>query len=261
MNLNKTILFLAAIMLCSMAVAQNQSQTEPTRIRIGETIITLQSPLRVQSAELDSAEMSTGIITRTFSHSSHRKYPRYYNELFFGFGFAVPQRGTGYLSVHSGNSFNLEVGNRYLYRPSRHYAIGTFLQYSCYSYRLIDASEMFMGTIPEGDIYREFFRTDNLGTGVIQRVRLFRFTQLEAIVYGDWAYSKRIVVKSRVNNHKEKTKYRDDLKFNPFGAGVQVGVRHQGTTIYARYRLTNFFNPDLISTEMPRLSIGICFTL
>ena len=260
MNRNKiTLLF--AIALCSAATAQNRTQTEPTRIRIGETIITLQSPLRVQPTALDSIEIDSGIFSRTQSHHTYQKYPRRYEETYIGFGFAVPYHGASYLPVHSGNSFNLEVGVRYLYRPSNAYAIGTFLQYSCYSYRLKEASELFMETTPKGDVYREFFRTDNIGTGLLQRIWFSRRTQFEAIVYGDWAYSKRLVVKSHVNNHKEKSKYRDGTKFNPFGAGVQAGIRYRSTTLYARYRLTNFFNPNEIETEVPRLSIGISFVL
>jgi len=258
--MKKITLLMVAMALCVVAFAQEQTQVEPTRIRIGETILTLQSPLRVQSAAHDTIESVYGIfVPKT---QTHRSYPRYGEELYFGFGLAVPVRGDTYLPIHSGcNSFNLEVGYRYIYRPSKYYAIGTFLQYSCYSYRMKDASEMFMGSVPPGTISKEFFRTDNIGTGVMQRIRLFRFTQLEAIVYGDWAYSKRFIVKSRVDNHKEKTKYRDDIKFNPFGAGAQVGITLRSTTLYARYRFTHFFNHDYIPNEVPRLSIGMSFGL
>jgi len=255
----KTTLLLMAIAFCSIASAQSQTQSEPTRIRIGETILTLQSPLRVQSAPLDSLESTIAIFTP--KTQSGRKYPRYNEDLYIGFGFAVPLQGATRMPVLSGNSFHLDIGYRYLYRPSKYYAIGTFLQYTCYSYRMKEAADLFMETIPAGEIYKECFRTDNLGTGIIQRIRILPHTQLEAIVYGDWAYSKRYVVKSRVNNHKEKTKYHDEMKFNPFGAGLQAGVKFRNTTLYARYRLTNFFNPDYVAPEVTRLSIGINFSL
>jgi hypothetical protein len=126
---------------------------------------------------------------------------------------------------------------------------------------MVDAAPIFMDKVPRGDIYREYFRTDNIGTGLTQRVRLFPRFWVEGTLYGDWAYSKRYKVKSRVDGSKEKEKYRDGVKFNPFGAGAQAGVRWSNTTLYARYRLTNFFNPDYIPQEVPRLSIGLCFTL
>ena len=254
--MNKTILLLSAILLYTIASAQ----TEPTKIRIGETILTLQSPLKVQSADQDSSASVIGIFVP--KSPPRKNYPRYGEELYIGFGFAVPVHSKEVLPIHSSlNSFNLEVGYRYLYSPSRTYTIGTFIQYSCYSYRMKDASEMFMGTLAPGDISKEFFRTDNIGSGLVQRIRLFRRTQLEAIVYGDWAYSKRFVVKSTIDNHKEKTKYRDDLKFNPFGAGVQVGVTWRKTTLYGRYRFTNFFNHEYIPKEVTPLSIGVSFGL
>ena len=254
--MNKTILLLTAILFYTIASAQ----TEPTKIRIGETILTLQSPLKVQSTDKDSSTSTIAIYVPKSKPA--KKYPRYNEELYIGFGFAVPDHGRDVLPIHSSlNSFNLEVGYRYLYSPSRVYTIGTFLQYSCYSYRMKDASEVFMGTLAPGDISKEFFRTDNIGSGLVQRIRIFPRTQLEAIVYGDWAYSKRFVVKSTVNNHKEKTKYRDDLKFNPFGAGAQIGVKWRQKTIYARYRFTNFFNHNYIPHEVPFLSIGFSFGL
>jgi len=247
MNILKTTILLATTALCTTSWAQ-QGRTEPMRVRIGETILTLQAPLQLQSAK----ESATNNV---------KKYPRHSEGIYIGFGFAAPTRESDYLPIHSGNSFNLEVGCRYLHHPSRYYTIGTFLQYSYYSYRMKEASMTFMGYMPNGNISREFFRTDNIGTGIIQRIRLLPRTQLEGIVYGDWAYSKRFVVKSRVDGNKEKSKYRDGTKFNPFGAGAQAGLRRNSTTVYARYRFTNFFNPDYISTEVPRLSIGISFGL
>ena len=258
MNFHKIILLSGALALCSTALAQ-QNQTEPTRIRIGDNIISLQSPLKVQSADLDSTKADINITYRTPTRTP-KKYPRRSEQIYIGFGFAVPTRESDYQPIHSGNSFNLEVGKRYLYHPSKNYAIGTFLQYSCYSYRLKDASPSFIGSRPEGN-YREFFRTDNIGTGLIQRVQLSNRTSAEAIVYGDYAYSKRFIVKGHVDGKKVKDKYRDGTKFNPFGAGAQAGIKYQGTTLYARYRFTNFFNPDHITPEVPRFSIGLCFSL
>ena len=254
MNPYKTLLLSATLSLCSVAVAQSQ-----TKVRIGETIVTLQSPLQVQPADQDSIKTDYSIFTQKKSRSA--SYPRHTQSTYIGFGLAVPFHHSDCFPILGGNSFNIEVGARYLYHPSRHYAIGTFLQYSCYSYRLKDASMTFIDHIPEGKIYKEFFRTDNIGTGIVQRVRLFSNTQLEAVVYGDYAYSKRYIVKSRVDGNKVKDKFRDQTKFNPFGAGLQAGIKYRITLLYARYRLTNFFNHDCIPHEVTRLSIGINYTL
>jgi len=42
---------------------------------------------------------------------------------------------------------------------------------------------------------------------------------------------------------------------------LSIASWFRGTTLYARYRLTNFFNPDYITPEVTRLSIGINFAL
>ncbi|MDR2585411.1 MAG: hypothetical protein LBC84_04220 [Prevotellaceae bacterium] len=265
MNRYKTLLLSLALCFCVVATAQNQTETKtPTRIRIGETIITLQSPLQVEPTGRDTVDMDVNLSISTSKRSYSRSYPRRTEEFHFGFGFSVPLRNADFLPIHYGNSFNIEFGTQHLYYPSKHYGIGLFWQYSCYSYRMKETLTLFTGNPYPTDnnkITREFFRTSNLGTGIVQRLRLSRNTQLEAIAYGDWAFSKRYVVKSSVDGKKVKDKYRDGTKFNPFGGGVQAGIRCGNTTLYARYRLTNFFNPDIITPEVPRLSIGVSFGL
>jgi len=259
MNRYKTTLLLAALSISTLVAAQNQTELQPTRVRIGETILTLQPPLRVRPVEQDSAEANITLFAPLAYR--YRSYHRFSEEMYLGFGFVVPMRNADYLSIHSGNSFHLDIGFKHLYHPSQYYAIGVLLQYGCYSYRMVDAAPIFMDKAPRGEIYREYFRTDNIGTGLVQRVRLFPRFWVEGALYGDWAFSKRYKVKSRVDGSKEKSKYRDGEKFNPFGAGAQAGVKWNSTTLYARYRFTNFFNPDYIPMEVPRLSIGVCFTL
>jgi hypothetical protein len=78
--------------------------------------------------------------------------------------------------------------------------------------------------------------------------------------YIDYSYNKRYNVKTIENGKQNKYKYRDGSKFNPIQAGVYGAVSKGKYSIFARYRLTNFFNPNEVSLEVPRLNIGIQIT-
>ena len=181
-------------------------------------------------------------------------------------GFACPVGNQNTLPVYYGNSFNLEFGLRYLYRPSKAYAIGTFLQYTFYSYKLDNKGQDLFGLNIATAQGRQYYRTDNLGTGLINRFYLFPHGRrwqvyLDLGAYGDYSYSKRLKIKYFPDGKKHKYKYRDGSKFNPFEAGVFAAAGWDWISVYGRYRLTDCFNRKTLAVdEAPRLSLGVQFS-
>jgi hypothetical protein len=183
--------------------------------------------------------------------------PYWYKNTFIGLGFALPINTNQYLPTYYGNSFNLEIGKQYLYRAGRFYSIGTMFKWNCYSYKVKTEGKDTFGLDVATTEGRHFYRTDNLGTGIINRFHFSRYVYLELTAWGDYSYSKRLKIKYRGDDGKKKWKYRDGSKFNPFAAGLQGGVGYKNTLIYLRYRVTNCFNPNLEIPEVSKYSIGV----
>lgn len=249
------------ILLPSTAISQ-------TVVKIGEAEIAIQSPISIRKK--DSVD-NVGYKSVSFGKSDRfgvvkSKYPRSYEDMFVGIAMAVPLRNEEHLPMHYGSSHSIEVGFKYFYRPVARYAIGTLWQYSFYNYRLKDAAAngTFVSDVP-GEIRKESFRTDNIGTGLINRFYLFpmnnRPFMLDLGGYVDFSYSKRYHVKTIENGKNTKHKYRDGSKFNPIQAGLYGAVTKGSYSFFVKYRLTNLFNPDAVSMELPRMSMGIQVSL
>ncbi len=242
------------LMTLIMVTSAGQAKIYAQKIvKIGEAEIAIQAPLTIKKADA-SEEVTSGLVKS--------KYPRMYEHMFIGIAMAVPTGNQEYLPMHYGNSYNLEVGFKYFYRPSAGYAIGTICQYTFYTYKLKDAAAngTFFTDIP-GEVKKEYFRTDNLGTGIINRFYLFPLKHKPFMIdlggYVDFSYSKRYNVKTVEAGKNIKHKYRDGSKFNPIQTGLYGAISKGSYSLYARYRITNLFNPAEVPMELPRLSIGI----
>ncbi len=258
------ITFLIGLMASGTMYAQK-------KIVIGETEYILQSPIKIGSSRNDSLRGKDITFYRygDSKYGNKKGYERFIKELYFGIGFMCPVGGNDNMPVYYGNSFNLEVGSKLIYRPVKWYGIGTIFQYSAYSYKLKhggkDVFDLGIATT-DGTHY---YRTDNLGTGIVNRFYLFPGRKyyssdqvfIELIAWGDYSYSKRLKIKDFSSGKKKKYKYRDGSKFNPFQAGVQCGIGYKRVYVYGKYRLTNAFNSNISVKEVPRFSIGIQFML
>lgn len=265
---NKIILFTLLLLFPgTMAFAQKV-------IKIGETEFTIQSPFKVITQEKSANDFTTLkkdtiinnselILVQTYSKP--KSFRHNITEFYIGLGFATPIGSNNALPVYYGNSFNLEIGFKYLYRPAKGYAIGTFIQYSCYSYKLKNNNQDLFDLGIATTSGRQYYRTDNLGTGIINRFYLFpqsrtRQVYIDLGAYGDYSYSKRVKIKDKTSGGKQKYKYRDGSKFNPFQAGVFAAIGYNWISVYGKYRLTNCFNHNEVDVADPtRLSIGIQF--
>jgi len=232
-------------------------------IKIGQAQISVQSPITVIKQDtLDNS--SCNFINFSNKVNSKRKYPKFYKDFFFGLGFAIPVDREDYMDIHYGRINTIEMGYKYFYRASRGYAIGTTFQYTYYNYKLKDAAlqNLIVQNVP-GDVKKEYFRTDNIGTGLINRFYLFPIKRNPFILdlggYLDFAFSKRYNVKTVENGKTHKYKYRDGSKFNPLQAGLYGAITKGDYSLYVRYRLTNMFNPMEVELEVPKLSIGVQF--
>ncbi len=237
------------------------SANSQTFVKIGELELALKSPISI-TKEKDTV--------KEYNYGKHKKgYRTYFDEFYIGYGQVMNTSEETYMPVYFGNSYNLEIGWKYFHRPAKFYAIGTSFRYTSNSFRLTpEAVEQSGGFFPEadGEPYRQFFRTDNLGTSLINRVYLYsgrsaRPVFLEFGAYADYAFSKRYKVKSRIDGDKVKSKYRDGSKFNPVEAGLNGGIGYKDIMIFAKYRMTNYFNKDYSMNELPRWSVGVQFNL
>lgn len=253
------------VLISFLIVTASFSLSAQRVLKIGDKEIKLQSPIKLQSREYDDVLIIRDtvyekvIVEKMVTQKpKQRRYSRYIDEFYVSLGWALNTTEQPYLPIYYGNSYDLNIGTKQLYRPIGLWAIGTFIQYSSYSYKLRDAAaqDFFLVNVP-GVPYKEYFRTDNIGAGVITRIYYSRNNYIEAGAYGDFAFSKRYVVKTHVGGDKEKIKYRDGSKFNAFNAGV-IGTFNFGLfSIYGKYRLTNFFTPELDLVEPARWSLGV----
>lgn len=262
----KTIIKLTAVSLllpASIILTPSKAASQ-TVVKIGQAEIAVQSPISFRKK--DSIERVSNYNHQESGVTIKKtKYPRSFEDFHIGISMAVPTNNEEFLPIHYGSSYNLEAGFKYFYRPGSRYAIGTIFQYTCYTYQMKEAAanETFVSNVP-GEVKQEYFRSSNLGTGLINRFYFFPKSNkpfaLDLGGYIDYSYNKRYNVKTIENGKQNKYKYRDGSKFNPIQAGVYGAVSKGKYSIFARYRLTNFFNPNEVSLEVPRLSIGIQIT-
>lgn len=231
-------------------------------IKIGQAEISVQSPITVKKQ--DTLEINSHSYVNALGKVSVRpKYPKSYDEFFFGLGTMMPVNREDYIDIHYGRINTIEMGYKYFYRPSRGYAIGTTFQYTYYNYKLRDAAQnnLIVHNVP-GMVKKEYFRSDNIGTGLVNRFYLFPKKNpfiLDLGGYVDFSFSKRYIVKSELGGKTNKYKYRDSSKFNPLQAGLYGAITKGDYSLYVRYRLTNMFNPLEVQPELPKLSVGIQF--
>ena len=235
----KRLLFIAALCACSTALFAQK------RVQIGSTELVFQSPLKVSVASEKHIDCPS-------NHSS---------ETFFGFGLAVNDKHEEYMPISYGNSYEIQVGCRDVYRKGKSpLAIGSYMNLSFYSYKLDKAylNNPLVVNDP-GTIRKEYYRTSNLCAGIFARLYLSRNLFIDFGPYGEYAYNRKYKVFTTLlgEDEESKIKYRDGSRFNPFNAGIQCLAGFDDFAVYAKYRLTNAFNHDKIDMEVTRLNIGV----
>ena len=158
----RKIMFFAAAAAGLLVILPRVSYAQAD-IEIGKTTIRLQSPVKVYDKSDDDR---------------HRRgyWQRSYVDVFAGFSFPVEgcsYEDTPQMPVKYGNSFEITVGAKQWYRPARHYAFGISVQYTHYDYRARNglAASGVIAPYPVGmNIYREIFKTDNIGLGIYNHV-------------------------------------------------------------------------------------------
>jgi len=246
--MKKTLLLTFVCMF--MTICFNTVSFAQKVVQIGSTEIILQSPLKVNSVETKMK----------YCHKRH------YSETFFGVGLTVNDNNEKYMPIYYGNSYEIQIGFKDVYRKDRSsFATGSFINLSFDSYKLDKAYLHNPLVVNEdiGTIRKEYYRTSNLTAGLFARLYLNKTIFLDFGPYGEYAYNKKYKVFIALMGDKgeSKIKYRDGSRFNPFNAGIQCSIGFDDFSVYAKYRLTNCFNPDKIELEVPRLNIGIQFEI
>lgn len=257
-------LAVATLILPAAMILTPHETSAQTVVKIGQAEIAIQSPISLRKK--DTLEKIKGWSGDNEQHITKKaKYPRSFEDFHIGLSMAVPTNEEEFMPIKYGSSYNLEAGFKYFYRPGSRYAIGSLFQYTCNTFELIDAAqnETFVADVP-GTVRREYYRTSNLGTGIINRFYFFPKSSkpflLELGAYADYSFSKRYNVKTIENGEKNKYKYRDGSKFSPLHAGLYGAVGKGKYLLFARYRLTNLFYESASLPELPRFSIGIQIT-
>lgn len=241
-NYMRKILIITILFLGASIFSFSQSY-----VKIGELEFGLHSPITV---------------TR---ESNFKKGSVKINEFFIGGALMLNTKEQIYLPVNLGESYNLEFGWSRLYRFGRHFAAGTVLQFTSLSYSLTPQSynnEFFEGII--GDVKDAYYRTGNVGTGIFTRYWLGTKRSslyLDLGAYLNYAYDRKVKVKTIVDGDLDRYKIRASEKFNPVEAGFTGGVGIRRTKLYLRYRATNLFNSNFLVDELPRWSLGVQFTM
>lgn len=253
------------IIVFSCFSSQDISAQEKKKLTIGNTEITLRSPITVGPAEetTDTIYYSWNETPDKKKKKKHYGYSRNFVKVYFGFGFATEGsfNGERYIPVYFGPSMDLQTGLRFYYRPCRWYAVGTQVQYSYFSYKLRDAAknDRIIRDIP-GTPSAEYYRTDNLGTAWLNRFYIVKRLYVEIGAYGDWVVGKRYIVKTTIDNENQTMKYRNDDLFTSFQAGIQSSIGYGCFSLYAKYRLTDMYYRDMVANDPPRLNLGMMFS-
>lgn len=249
----KKYIYLTTFALILSYIHPNQSIAQSV-LKLGKTTIQIQSPIKVENKADSILEFSC----KTTNPKKFR--PRTNTEFYVGMGFATRTENNT-LPIYYGDSYNLDIGLKYIYRPARWYALGSLFQFGFNNYKTDGLAKdgTLTGTPIEKNIYKEYYRTNNLGIGIFNRFYLVSNRHSSLFIdigaYGDWAYSKRV----RLKTSEGKDKLRDGRRFNPLQGGLYGAVGYGCVLIFAKYRLSNYFNPSKIPQEFDRLNIGLQF--
>ena len=110
------------------------------------------------------------------------------------------------------------------------------------------------------NIYREIFKTDNIGIGIYNRFFFSRSSSsvfIDIGAYGDWAFSRQYKIRYYSGESKEADHYRDGGKFLPLQGGVYGALGMGAFSIYCKYRFTHLFDHSVLPMEPPRLQLGL----
>ena len=252
----KKIMIVAAAAAGLLAIMPEVSYAQAD-VEIGKTTIRLQSPVKVYD--------------KNDGNRNRRYYwDKSYASIFAGFSFPVEgcsYEGTQLMPLKYGNSFEITFGAKQWYRPVRLYAFGISVQYSHYDYRARNgvAASGVIAPYPFGmNIYREIFKTDNIGIGIYNRFFFSRSSSsvfIDIGAYGDWAFSRQYKIRYYSGESKEADHYRDGGKFLPLQGGVYGALGMGAFSIYCKYRFTHLFDHSVLPMEPPRLSLGLMIEL
>lgn len=255
--MKRQVIALIVLTFATFGAAKGQDNKVLT---IGNTEITLQSPITV--GPKNTKQDSIRIIKESVGKRESQKYwyKRKYVKFYLGLGFATDGSFTGenYAPVASGPSIDFQTGVKFFYRPCRWYAIGTRIQYSYvnYKFRDVSSSNTIIPDVP-GDPFAAYYRTDNLGTALLNRFYINRKIYVEAGVYGDWLMSKRFIVKTHMEESDCSLTYRDDELFSSFQAGAELSIGFRVFSVFAKYRFTDLFYRNVIACDPERLNVGV----
>jgi hypothetical protein len=200
---------------------------------------------------------------------------RHYGHIFVGFGM-VPDFGEvqGAATDISG-SRDFLFGYRYKLKILSFYALGFEAYVKPTRFALSDdganppiASNPL--TLAENE-KRHMLKNNAAGAGVYQRINVGRRgnslgNYLDIGVHGNWNYLVKEVVVFKGNSiypaaQDSRNVYRKLDYYNPFNYGLSARLGIGQYSIYADYRISDYFNTNYLIPELPRVTIGFQYAV
>jgi len=189
---------------------------------------------------------------------------------FMGAGFVLPDYSNDYYTALGSKSFNIDAGWSHRHLITRWLGVGGSIQYSFLNYNLRDAVsvEEFKQAIVDGrefddnDVRKQDFRSHNIAASAFTRFYLSNYqnpnsnnrTRLDLGVHGDVSVNKYFLLNTRSEGKK---RYYEDYAFNPFTVSAFARLGFGALNVYARYRLTDVFNSDVLQMDLPPATFGV----
>jgi hypothetical protein len=259
--MKKIIVFTCACMIASAAFAQSS-------VRIGNMVISVKHMKgdTLTQVLVDEPCPPCPSESETRPKPAYKQYPKHSHWGYVGFGMNNPESSADIYPLSG--SFNFDVGSIHSQRLSNHFALLGSLGYSLYSYRLrnVIGTDAQWDAITDGvqtdRVKKQMYRSNDLTAGLYTRFYLVaprddsrrKSLYLDLGVQGNWAFAKYMKVKYTGGG---SDKFHDNYAFRPFNASAVARVGWNKIEFFARYRFTDAFNHEVLSKEVPRLSVGI----
>lgn len=169
--------------------------------------------------------------------------------------------GNGLMPATYWQSYNLDIGFRFLYRAVRRWSVGGTIRASVYSYETdgLAAGGQITGNPVTGDLKAERLIYGPVGLEFNNRIHLTPKINFDLSLYGEYGQLSFYTKTTGTDGSKVISNWSDSSIMNRWQAGVQFSFMWSYLSVYARYRITDMFRKDFAMDEPSRLFVGLAF--
>jgi len=187
-----------------------------------------------------------------------------YHHFYLTYGFMVDKAEKG-ADINYGNSSHFDIGYRYKLKVTNHYAVGTDLWWSFYSYNLKQSKTKVLPDTLLND--KEKLNFNNISLGLYNRINFGKRGNhignfLDIGAFGQYTFKLVHYTKNKMPNDNIVETYTKRLKYyNPLNWGLMARIGFNRYIITASYRMSDYFKSSYLYLgskypELSRLSIG-----